>query len=546
MGIFIYVDISKAVTQEEWEKVYEETLTLVNEFPMAETARVKLKGVETYCLIRTEERINKDKYSEASKKGWAVSGDYESMVRAECNYTPRELVDSRQYDPSAGDAIISSLPNCLDYAWDDKRFQNTYGIWGNKTQGYSFHMYLLAIACLIEDRLGDKAFVYGDITKGQCEVAVKMANEVLEKKIDMPARCYADRLFERLNKLNISEAEKFTAFEFFYLSEMDGQYGGFIREHFSKETLNEYWKKEFGELDVNVRGYDNRFSDFLTLGFALEDLCEYTKFVDKDGNSHYEDFVTRVMDAKLHIKEKDCSDPLKINQNSPNTYGIETLWAQFVFGAARNLKVDRFIPIEEIRETLVRKIGDKCDVNRIIDKYLQKEANEKKINLKNKDISDEELQEALNQDKSETFKQVMNNKIENIKEEKEKYDISDLEDAKYFEKGDSMPDKMMEAIGKSRLFLDGMLEEDDYRELSEKTAKEKKEWIAKHNEFLVVRDKDWKHIYGKLEKDKKAFGRYYSIMRADMSSTQLNHMGVAFLINDDFWNYSGELAEKYA
>ena len=38
--------------------------------------------------------------------------------------------------------------------------------------------------CLIEDRLGKKAFVYGNITKGQCQKAVKLANEWLEKPID--------------------------------------------------------------------------------------------------------------------------------------------------------------------------------------------------------------------------------------------------------------------------------------------------------------------------------------------------------------------------
>ena len=59
---------------------------------------------------------------------------------------------------------------------------------------------------------------------------------------------------------------------------------------------------------------------------------------------------------------------------------------------------------------------------------------------------------------------------------------------------------------------------------------------------MIVRDKDWKHIYGMIEKDSGSFGRFYSIMRTDMSNRDLNYMGVALLINDDFWNYTGELA----
>ena len=33
------------------------------------------------------------------------------------------------------------------------------------------------------------------------------------------------------------------------------------------------------------------------------------------------------------------------------------------------LKIDRFIPVEEIRKSLTKCIGDKCDVNNIIDNY---------------------------------------------------------------------------------------------------------------------------------------------------------------------------------
>lgn len=36
MGIFIYLKISKSVKPEEWEKVYQETLVLVKNLPLAE------------------------------------------------------------------------------------------------------------------------------------------------------------------------------------------------------------------------------------------------------------------------------------------------------------------------------------------------------------------------------------------------------------------------------------------------------------------------------------------------------------------------------
>jgi hypothetical protein len=37
----------------------------------------------------------------------------------------------------------------------------------------------------------------GDITRGQCKRAVGIANEFLDNKIEMPSRCYTDRLIKR-------------------------------------------------------------------------------------------------------------------------------------------------------------------------------------------------------------------------------------------------------------------------------------------------------------------------------------------------------------
>ena len=70
-------------------------------------------------------------------------------------------------NPKAGDAMMSVLPAYTDYGRNHERSCHTDSLWDAKTQGEPYHMYLLAIACLIEDRLGDKAFVRGDITLGQ-------------------------------------------------------------------------------------------------------------------------------------------------------------------------------------------------------------------------------------------------------------------------------------------------------------------------------------------------------------------------------------------
>ena len=208
MGISIHISISHSVTKEEWTAVYRETLRLVEAFPFAERRKVSIRGIDTVCLVPTRER--EDRYgwnNEKIRTGWFADGDYETLCTAEDYYLPRDLITDDTYDPDAPDAMFGMLPAYLPYEWKDPRFQKCYDLWGEKTQGEPYHMYLLAVACLIESRLGRKACVYGDITKGQCRKAVEMANRFLDNKIDIPARCTPGTLLERVKLFPVSEQE---------------------------------------------------------------------------------------------------------------------------------------------------------------------------------------------------------------------------------------------------------------------------------------------------------------------------------------------------
>ena len=167
MGISIHLSISKSVTQEEWEGVYEETLHLVEKFPLAEKRNVSIHGIDTFCMIPTREREQTYLYpKEKTVRLWNAIGDLDTLKTAEEYSLPRELVDESSYEPDAGDALLGALPAYMSYSWDDDRFNHVYEKWGAKTQGEPYHLYLLAIAALIEARLGRKAFIYGDITRG--------------------------------------------------------------------------------------------------------------------------------------------------------------------------------------------------------------------------------------------------------------------------------------------------------------------------------------------------------------------------------------------
>jgi hypothetical protein len=404
-------------------------------------------------------------------------------------------------------------------------------------------MYLLAVACLIEARLGTKAFVYGDITRGQCKKAVEIANEFLDNKIEMPDRCYTDRLMRRVRALELTESDKLKVFEIFYLGTKDAAFGEILRQYFTEEDLNAYWKYKFKHSEIGTVGFDANVSEYLRCGFEIDKLCEFVHFKDDDGNMLYEQFVTRIMDAKLHLKIKNCADPLKIDQEQERPYGIGYLFAQVAFLGAENKKVDRYVPIEEIRAALRKGLGDKFDVDAVIDAYLKNEAEQIEINLKSKDVTKEQVAMAAKKDAAETFGQLMDRKRTELAESYAQYDINDIEDLMGYETGDTIRPGLAESLGRSRKVLDAILDEPSFVELSNKSAEEKFSWMVCRNEYILIKKTDWEQIYRNLEEKPNSFARYYSLMRVDSGKNNISFMTRALMVNDELYSYTKELAD---
>ncbi len=552
MGICIQLAIAKSVTKKEWAAVYKESLKMIKAFPLAENRTVNIDGIDTFCLVKTREREHTYGWNdEKTILGWNAVGDYNYMRTAEDYFLPRDLVKDSEYVEKCEDILFGVLPAFLDYDVNDPRFDFVYKKWGAKTQGEPYHMYLLSIACMIESRLGNKAFVYGDITRGQCKKAVEIANKILDDPIDIPDRCVMEKLLTRVNTLPISEAEKIEVFTSIYLANKGAEFGEMLRKSFSGTAFDKYWKKRFSSYTVLQRGFDSVFNDYILWGFSLEKIFQFIKFEDekevtqdKKEFTQYETFIKRVMDAKLHLEKKDCSDPLEIDQDEERPFGVYTYLAQFAFFGSRNKKIDRVIPIGNIRKALINGIGDKCDVNRIIDEYLQKESGQKKFDLSD-NPSEEECEEAYKQDASDVFKQFMDIKREQFQEKRDAYDISEYDQLMFYESGDSMHPVIQKALGQSFVFYNGALAENEYQDLMEKTARERCEYLVEQNRYFLIRDKDWQKIFNDIHENKKSFARYYPMVRVRIDSSNTLNLVYGIILNDDLFAYCPELAEKY-
>ena len=253
------------------------------------------------------------------------------------------------------------------------------------------------------------------------------------------------------------------------------------------------------------------------------------------------------MEAKLYLKDKDCKDILKIDPEDEQPYGIDTLFAQFVFGFAANRKVDRYIPLADIREALSVSVGDKCDVNRLIDEYLKEdEAFQELNNAEFGSLSEEDIEKAALHDASAVFTQAMEIRRKAIEEKHEQFDISKIKQLPFYEPGDSIRPEIEEQVGRYFAFYRSILKEERYAELMQESPKERCEWIVFQNISILLRDKDWDKIFRNIMETPESFARYYPMVRVKITGESLIYLIRAIAINDDFYKYAFDLEAKFS
>jgi hypothetical protein len=539
MGIFVNLHVSKSVTKEEWASVYLESLEMIKKLPLAEWQENKsIDGIKINCLVRTKE--HEFSYDSNNKKeiGWEAFGDYETLKIAECHFFPRELVT--EYNENAGDAILASLPQCTNHDWKEELCNQTYDIFGNKTQGEPYHMYLLAVCCMVESRLKDKAFVEGDITKGQLRKAVEIANSILKTPIDIPARCEANRLSERISKLNITEKEKLMLFNYLYLGNENIELGDFIREHFSKRVCCNYIKETLNEYPVDSIGFSEKLEEFLELGFDLRTICSLINFQNnqkKDGKddddkdnkeNYYETFIRKILDTKIYLKEKNTEDRLDINQEEEQPYSIYTYLAQFIFAGAKNHKVNIYLPIEEVRKILKDELKGYSDTDKVIDNYLEEEK---------KKSPDEK-------DDSEMLTKMLDNKANKIAKNEKEFDIPSSEYLLFYSKENTIETNLLKNMIDYFKFMETTLKEEKFTELMNKSSKDRCQFLVEQNRSFLLRDSDWRKIFKDIKTNEDSFKRYYPMVRVSITSDSVGDVVRALIINDDLYNFVYEYSHK--
>lgn len=282
MGVYIRLKLLPyEMNQKEWEQVYEESLLLLEAYPFLDL----LEDEETHRISwvyvdRAKERPLKQAGGEL---GWHVFGDEMSLQTAESF----QLVRSLEYYRRCGQTHslgakrmpaqnLDVLASLMEEEWvrePGAASRATALVFDAKTQGYPYHLYVLAIACLIESRFPRQAVVSGDVTKEQMERAVDWANSVLPRSIRVSERADGSTLLNRVRPLARDELSALKAWMDLSLLDRDEANGEFVRKHFSLDVVARYYLDRFRQHSVGTIGFSSVLREFLNQGNSLSEAC---------------------------------------------------------------------------------------------------------------------------------------------------------------------------------------------------------------------------------------------------------------------------------
>jgi hypothetical protein len=273
MGVYIRLEIlPRQIDQGKWENAYEESLKLLKAYPFMTIAKQEVNDLER--LVYTS-KLEYDIDDEG--RHWGVCGDLDTKKAGE---TFSLFSDLRHYtrNNTTHDEVQTDI--LAETNKDDSR---TVYVFDSKTQGEDYHIYVLAIAMLLESRFPYSAIVRGDIDIHQAKKAQEWANQVLHNPLDLPVIVDAERLFDRL-VAHFSGVELVEAFDRLYIS--DGcNIAPILIQKVDKQIIREWFVSRFEKYNLispTQLGAIKLFIEWLNATRDIETLCKMA-CLDEDG-----------------------------------------------------------------------------------------------------------------------------------------------------------------------------------------------------------------------------------------------------------------------
>ena len=505
--MYLGFSISYSVTQEEWEKVYEESLFLAQQLNLADWERFYYKGVRSYAYCKVKEQT--DKRFSKEEHFWLTCGEYDHITNGDYFRMEKEL-NIYKYNEKAGPGIIiaiNSNTNSMSNQFEDQVISH-----GLTILDYAYFIRLLAILCFMESELKEKIYIYGNISKRNCEDAVKFANQYLKKKIELPAQCDCNRLYEIVKKLEIPDYKKIHLMEKAYAGEIDLKYKRFIEEKFDKKAIKEFWKNRFKDRAVGDYEFEKVLKAYLSYGFDFKDLFSYITFTNE--KEEYLKILELIIEIETNVNK--ISRALGITRNPEDNkvrgftqefryslFGPETDLTRYTFDEYVYKLSNYFAPQIDVQSFLKEKIKDEDDESFIL-----------------------RVRKYVDEDKYLVFKG------------EEKFDIIFANELINYKPGDKIAPYLMKEIKTAVKSNRKRLADKEFKEIQEKEPTEQIYELIDIYSHFPVRDIDWHHAIDYFNSHSDALKRYYPLFRMKFDYFLSDRsIAKALFINDDFYEF---------
>ncbi|VFN00956.1 MAG: hypothetical protein BECKG1743D_GA0114223_102377, partial [Candidatus Kentron sp. G] len=197
MGLFVHLYINpKGISPGEWESVYQESLTLLRAFP-APLMRIAREEIGTTSRFAYISDLVWD--ADTQEEHWRVAGDSLSGRHAEDFRLFRHM--EKQFTTSFGPPdikgdVLWAPTDCISYVDG-----NGIDLFGEKTQGYPYHLAILAVAILFETRFPEQCYLFGDIEPVQAGHMCRWVSKTLNTLLVTPICLDGQRLYRRISAL---------------------------------------------------------------------------------------------------------------------------------------------------------------------------------------------------------------------------------------------------------------------------------------------------------------------------------------------------------
>jgi hypothetical protein len=274
MGLYVHLTVNPHhITPQQWEQVYQDSLDLLRRFPLP-LFTFKREQVHGYQrLVHSTDIVHE---ANTKEEHWHIIGDLVSGRSAESFIFHRHWSKSWSRPPHEE----------TDALWaDEKEIDDSTGngvhLFGNKTQGYPYHLAILAVGILVENRFPQGSYVIGDIDRGQVENVVNWMAAVLKQPVTWPICLDGERLYTRLKSLYEDEKWAIRRFTALFRGSAEEQLEILLRcaghslvlEHLRQEL--EYYS------DLSQLGAIKLCSHFLAVIPEVHSLIELVKSLNK-------------------------------------------------------------------------------------------------------------------------------------------------------------------------------------------------------------------------------------------------------------------------